>query len=91
MGYWKKKRWGGEYSSSSWVEPRDNKCQFVNEYVIKGNTDKIRVPSLKRGSAWKHFYKMFPGLKGKKVIHGHSGCRGIKGGLNESTIKLKKI
>ena len=50
----------------------------------------LRVPSLKRKSAWKRFYKLFPGLKGKKIIHGSSQPMHSYG-VNASTIKLKKV
>ena len=103
MGYWKKEWPYGEYSPSKYVEPRDNKGQFVidpNRPYYSGSigdTSEIRVPSLKRKSAWKRFYKMFPELKGQKVIHGKSSCgfldRECKDAitLRPSTIKLKKI
>lgn len=48
----------------------------------------LRVPSLKRKSAWKRFYRLFPGLKGKKIIHGSSQPIHAYG-VNASTIKLK--
>lgn len=50
----------------------------------------VRVPSLKRKAAWKRFYKLFPHLKGKKIIHG--GPRHLHYyNVNASTIKLKKV
>ena len=50
----------------------------------------IRVPKLKRKTAWKRFYKLFPHLKGKKIIHGSSQPMHAYG-VNASTIKLKKV
>ena len=50
----------------------------------------VRVPSLKRKAAWKRFYKLFPHLKGKKIIHGSSQPMHAYG-VNTSTIKLKKV
>ena len=50
----------------------------------------VRVPSLKRKAAWKRFYKLFPHLKGKKIIHGSSQPMHAYG-VNASTIKLKKV
>lgn len=52
------------------------------------NSPIVRVPKLKRKTAWKRFYRLFPHLKGKKVIPGSSAS--LYMGLNKSTIKLKK-
>lgn len=58
---------------------------------------RIRVPKLKRKSAWKRFYKLYPELKGLESITGKSNCAGIpgsglfNGNLRSSMIKLKKI
>lgn len=50
----------------------------------------VRVPKLKRKTAWKRFYKLFPHLKGMNVIPGSSQpCYAY--GVNPSTIKLKKV
>lgn len=53
---------------------------------------RVRVPSLKRKTAWKRFYRMFPNLEGLDKIPGCSSCSsaGWPRGLNDSTIKLKK-
>lgn len=55
----------------------------------------IRVPSLKRKTAWKRFYKLYPALKGLSKIEGSYSTWGGGGkfpcGINPSTIKLKKI
>lgn len=76
---------------------KDNDMSFV----CKGDpsySSIIRVPSLKRKSAWKRFYKMYPQLVGKKSIPGRSSCYapGADGEYrqtiqHQSTIKLKKI
>ena len=50
-------------------------------------TRDVRVPSLKRKSAWKRFYKLFPHLKGHKTITGYSTCSA--GYIRSSHIKLK--
>lgn len=58
---------------------------------------RIRVPKLKRKSAWKRFYKLYPELKGLESITGKSNCAGVpgsglfNGNLRSSMIKLKKI
>jgi hypothetical protein len=46
---------------------------------------------LKRKSAWKRFYRLFPQFKGRNTITGYSTSCYVKGGLNSSMIKLKKI
>lgn len=56
---------------------------------------KIRVPKLKRKTAWKRFYKLYPDLKGKDFLIGNSNCRGEgwpsgAHNIRQSTIKLKK-
>ena len=48
---------------------------------------KVRVPSLKRKSAWKRFYRLFPNLKDMKTIHGSMSS--VVNGYGKSTIKLK--
>lgn len=76
------------YSYKKSQPQKDNDLSFI----CKGDpsfSSIIRVPSLKRKSAWKRFYKMYPQLKGKKIIHGSSVSE--YHGLNKSTIKLKKI
>lgn len=58
------------------------------------NDPRIRVPKLKRKTAWKRFYKLFPHLKGMKIYRGRSKmfddkCNLID--LPDSFIPLKKI
>ena len=87
--------------SYSYKKPRsqkDNDMSFVGEGQSWAHSSVIRVPRLKRKTAWKRFYKMFPDLKGMKTITGRSSCYGkdINGEYhqtiqNASTIKLKKI
>lgn len=67
---------------------KDNDLSFVGKGEGWANSSVIRVPSLKRKTAWKRFYKMFPDLIGKKVIHGSRVSE--YHGMNKSTIKLKK-
>lgn len=65
---------------------KDNAGYTIQRYV--GYYDsKIRVPSLKRKTAWKRFYKMFPELKGQEYITGYS----TGGAQRASFIKLKQI
>lgn len=54
-----------------------------------GATYKIRVPKLKRKTAWKRFYKKFPHFKGLDSFKQPSFGQG--GTINVGTIKLKKI
>ena len=49
---------------------------------------KVRVPSLKRKTAWKRFYRLFPNLKGMKIIPGSMSS--VMNGYGQSTIKLKQ-
>ncbi len=87
--------------SYSYKKPRtqkDNDLSFVGKGEGWAHCSAIRVPKLKRKSAWKRFYKMFPDLKGMKVITGKSSCYAPnKDGemkqqiQNASTIKLKKV
>lgn len=77
---------------------KDNDLSFVGEGSGLAHSSKIRVPSLKRKTAWKRFYKMFPNLKGMKTISGKSSCyiqdkegRSHSVIPNKSTIKLKKV
>ena len=77
---------------------KDNDLSFVGKGEGWAYSPQIRVPSLKRKTAWKRFYKMFPDLKGMKIIHGRSSCYGrdADGEVRQqiqhsSTIKLKKI
>ena len=65
---------------------KDNAGYTIQHYVGYWDS-KIRVPSLKRKTAWKRFYKMFPGLKGREYITGHS----TGGAKRASFIKLKQI
>ena len=77
---------------------KDNDLSFIGEGTVWAHCSALRVPKLKRKNAWKRFYKMFPDLKGMKVIPGKSSCyaRDKDGEMcqqiqNKSTIKLKKI
>jgi hypothetical protein len=77
---------------------KDNDLSFVGEGEGWAHCSAIRVPKLKRKTAWKRFYKMFPDLKGKKIITGKSSCyaQDKNGDMKQqiqhsSTIKLKKI
>lgn len=77
---------------------KDNDLSFIGRGKNWAYCSQIRVPSLKRKSAWKRFYKMFPDLKGMKTITGKSSCYApdINGEMRQtiqhaSTIKLKKI
>jgi len=77
---------------------KDNDLSFIDTGTDWSWSPQIRVPKLKRKTAWKRFYKMFPDLKGMKTITGRSRCwaRDEKGEMcqiiqNASTIKLKKI
>ena len=86
--------------SYSYKKPKvqkDNDLSFVGHGQGWAHSSMIRVPKLKRKTAWKRFYKMFPDLKGMKVITGSSSCYSQdKDGKirqqiqNKSTIKLKK-
>ena len=77
---------------------KDNDLSFVGNGTAWAYSSHIRVPSLKRKSAWKRFYKMFPDLKGMKSIPGKSSCgtfdsegKWHQAIQHESTIKLKKV
>ena len=85
----------------SWRRPQSQKDNDGN-FTAKGegwaHSPQIRVPKLKRKSAWKRFYRMFPDLKGKDTITGSSSCwyrdkNGDykRGPWHYSTIKLKKV
>ena len=85
------------YSYKKPKAQKDNDMSFVGKGQSWAYSSMIRVPKLKRKTAWKRFYKMFPDLKGMKVITGRSSCyaRDIDGEVrqqiqNKSTIKLKK-
>ena len=87
--------------SYSYKKPRsqkDNDLSFIGHGQGWAHSSQIRVPRLKRKTAWKRFYKMFPDLVGMKTIPGRSSCYGknIDGKYyqtiqNASTIKLKKV
>lgn len=87
--------------SYSYKKPRsqkDNDMSFVGNGTGWSHCSSLRVPKLKRKTAWKRFYKMFPDLKDMKVITGNSSCyaQDINGKFrqtiqNASTIKLKKV
>jgi len=86
------------YSYKKPQTQKDNDMSFAGEGQHWAYSSKIRVPSLKRKSAWKRFYKMFPDLQGMKTITGKSSCyvQNVNGEYrqtiqNSSTIKLKKI
>lgn len=77
---------------------KDNDLSFVGHGIGWAFSSQIRVPKLKRKTAWKRFYKMFPDLKGTNSIPGKSSCyaRDKDGEMrqqiqNKSTIKLKKV
>lgn len=85
------------YSYKKPQRQKDNDCSFIGEGESWAHSSQIRVPKLKRKSAWKRFYRMFPGLKGMETITGSSSCwyRDEKGEYRRgpwhySTIKLKK-
>ena len=69
---------------------------YYDSYFARYDS-RIRVPKLKRKSAWKRFYKLYPELKGLESITGKSNCAGVprsglfNGNLRSSMIKLKKI
>ena len=67
----------------------DKPIENINGYYMIDIGRDVRVPSLKRKSAWKRFYKLFPQFKGRKTITGYSTSCLLS--LNSSTIKLKKI
>ena len=86
------------YSYKKPKTQKDNDLSFIGEGKCWAYSSQIRVPRLKRKNAWKRFYKMFPDLKGMKVIKGRSSCyaRDKDGEMrqqiqNKSTIKLKKV
>lgn len=86
------------YSYKKPQPQKDNDLSFVGEGTVWAHSSQIRVPRLKRKTAWKRFYKMFPDLKGMKVITGRSSCYGkdVNGEVRQqiqhsSTIKLKKV
>lgn len=86
------------YSYKKPKTQKDNDLSFIGHGQGWAHSSMIRVPKLKRKTAWKRFYKMFPDLKGMKVITGSSSCyaRDIDGEMRQtiqhkSTIKLKKI
>ena len=93
----------GSYTYQKQLPYKDNRMIYGENLNSDGYWDKpistgegiewcreVRVPSLKRKSAWKRFYKLFPHLKGKKIIHGSSQPMHAYG-VNASTIKLKKV
>jgi len=86
------------YSYKKSQPQKDNDLSFIGHSQSWAYSSKIRVPKLKRKTAWKRFYKMFPDLKGMKVISGKSSCYAPdKNGdmkqtiQHKSTIKLKKV
>ena len=98
--HWKRT---GSYTFQKKLPNKDNRTIYEENLDSDGYWDKpistgegiehwrgVRVPSLKRKAAWKRFYKLFPHLKGKKIIHGSSQPMHAYG-VNASTIKLKKV
>ena len=88
----------GSYTYQKKLPVKDNRSIYGdlpgNDYYDKPlsqseSSSKLRVPKLCRKGAWKRFYKLFPELKGKKIIPGSSVS--MHHGLNKSTIKLKKV
>lgn len=86
------------YSYKKPQSQKDNDMSFVGKGTGWAHSSVIRVPSLKRKTAWKRFYKMFPDLKGMKTITGRSSCGMYDSNhnwhqaiQNTSTIKLKKM
>ena len=86
------------YSYKKPKTQKDNDLSFIGEGTEWAYCSVIRVPRLKRKTAWKRFYKMFPDLKGMKIITGKSSCyaRDKNGEMKQqiqhsSTIKLKKL
>lgn len=92
----------GSYTYQKRLPNKDNRMiydsligdSYYDEPISTGegieNWRGVRVPSLKRKAAWKRFYKLFPHLKGKSVIHGSRQAT-VAYGVNASTIKLKKV
>ena len=92
----------GSYTYQKRLPNKDNRMiydsligdSYYDEPISTGegveNSRVVRVPSLKRKAAWKRFYKLFPHLKGKSVIHGSRQAT-VAYGVNASTIKLKKV
>jgi hypothetical protein len=86
------------YSYKKPKAQKDNDLSFIGHGQGWAYSSHIRVPRLKRKTAWKRFYKMFLDLGGMKTITGKSSCyaRDIDGKMrqqiqNASTIKLKKV
>ena len=86
------------YSYKKPSKQKDNDLSFIGEGKGWAHCSALRVPKLKRKTAWKRFYKMFPDLKGMKIIPGKSSCyaRDNNGEVHQqiqhsSTIKLKKV
>ena len=85
----------------SYIVVKDNYTLYKNAVKVGNGIDdkpiyedggaefspKVRVPSLKRKSAWKRFYRLFPNLKDMKTIHGSMSS--VVNGYGKSTIKLK--
>lgn len=102
MGTFKKKYAFDEFGyhgGSVYVDTRDN-GNLYNGRTAKHDFNimfdsRIRVPKLKRKTAWKRFYKRYPELKGQKVFTGRSKVYGRgfdwNNNLRESFILLKAI
>lgn len=67
--------------------PSKDNAGHIDSHCLGYMDSRIRVPSLKRKTAWKRFYKMFPELKGRIYITGYS----TGGAKRTSFIKLKNI
>ena len=55
------------YKHNDKPERKDNK-DFINFGGSHSNRNKIRYPKKKRKTAWKRFYRLFPGLKPKEEV-----------------------
>lgn len=93
MNYSYQKNIGNKDNRNLYANPVTKNSGFYDEAISLGtgiaHSRVVRVPKLKRKTAWKRFYRLFPHLKGMSVIPG-SSCS-IYHGLNASTIKLKKV
>lgn len=62
--YHEQKNTHHKYKSNERPSRQDNKS-YINYGNFRGGSNSIRVPSKKRKTAWKRFYKLFPQLKPK--------------------------
>ena len=70
MNHWKTSKFlhgerTHEYKHNKKPERKDNKTS-INRGSGFSNKNEIRYPSKKRKTAWKRFYRLFPGLKPKE-------------------------